>query len=286
MDILLEQLFATDALALANEDEPFWYTSGKLGPFYINTHYLAGGQARAEALLQIIETALSDPTHFVPRLFGEFLQELETNKPFYELMMTAKKQLETVSFDIISGGERRDFFFSLPLAYLLGKPHLSILKDGRSFYTPDVQSGTPAIASPDLRGKQVLHVADIVTKASSFTRLWVPAIHQTGATIHQAFAMLDRHQGGRESLSELGICLMTLGDIDERFFAQVEQMGRIDPSHRKQVQAFLRDPDGFMTDFLLAHPNFITEQLAQGGKAAERAQLALDAGFAESPTMK
>lgn len=31
--------------------------------------------------------------------------------------------------DYISGGERRDWFFSNIIAYLLGKPHISIYKD-------------------------------------------------------------------------------------------------------------------------------------------------------------
>lgn len=281
MKLLIEQLFATDALALTPEDEPFWYTSGKLGPFYINTHYLAGGKVRAEQLLNLIEEAAQDPTNLVNHLMGEFLHELENNQAFHQLMVAAKELLESYSFDVISGGERRDFFFSLPLAYLLSKPHLSILKDGRLFYSDDVLSGEPAKEAPNLTGKRVLHVADIVTKASSFTRQWIPAIKGSGATIKHAFAILDRHQGGEQALAQLGVSLTTLGDIDERFFAQAEATGRLSSTHRQAIQVFLNDPDGYMANFLKAHPDFLKEQLARGGKSAERAQLAIESGYAD-----
>ena len=36
---LVASLIRTQALRLAPADEVFWYTSGTVGPYYINTHY-------------------------------------------------------------------------------------------------------------------------------------------------------------------------------------------------------------------------------------------------------
>ena len=52
---LLEALLDTEALRLPPPGEVFWYTSGTVGPYYINTHYLYGGPERAEELLTYID---------------------------------------------------------------------------------------------------------------------------------------------------------------------------------------------------------------------------------------
>jgi len=55
MNIINELLFKTNAVRVAPAQEPFWYTSGKLGPFYINTHFLAKDEQTANEMLTYIE---------------------------------------------------------------------------------------------------------------------------------------------------------------------------------------------------------------------------------------
>ena len=52
---LLHALLETQALRLAPAGEVFWYTSGTVGPYYINTHYLYGSPQAAEGLLHFID---------------------------------------------------------------------------------------------------------------------------------------------------------------------------------------------------------------------------------------
>ena len=40
---LIAALIRTRALVVSPPGEVFWYTSGTVGPYYINTHYLLGG---------------------------------------------------------------------------------------------------------------------------------------------------------------------------------------------------------------------------------------------------
>ena len=54
---IISWLFETDAVRVCPEGQPFWYTSGKLGPFYINTQFLYGSEAAANSLLKTIEEA-------------------------------------------------------------------------------------------------------------------------------------------------------------------------------------------------------------------------------------
>lgn len=276
MKQIITHLFNSNALAIAPKDTPFWYTSGKLGPFYINTHYLAGGEKRASDLLEKIEHAALQPSTLVNQLMAEFLQELDASDTFRQVIQSACDAVKNLEFDIISGGERRDWFFSLPMAYHLKKPHLSILKDGTTWLTSDVSQPGEASKSPNLNGQSVLHVADIITEASSFTRQWIPAIRGLEATVRHAFAILDRNQGGRLNLLKQGVTLHTLGEIDADFFQDAKAFGYVDEEMRQSIEHFLLDPEQYLRDFLNQHPNFLTEQQALGGQNAKRVDLLLN----------
>lgn len=279
---LFEQLFTTEAFELAPPDQPFWYTSGLLGPFYINTQYLFGGKTRANELLLLIEQAMETPERLLAMLLPAIKQELEDNSAFRQLMERAAAELQALEFDFISGGARRDFYFSIPLAYLMNKPHLSILKDGSSYYSEDLTQPL-AQAAPELRGKKALHVADIITKASSFRRQWIPAVQATGATLSEAFAILDRCQGGDQVLANAGARLHTLGQIDSSFLAEAQAQAKLSADDKALIELFLADEQAYLQTFIEKYPDFIPNTLNAGGKAAERARLAIEAGWIAHP---
>lgn len=280
---LADYLFQTEALKIAAPEQPFWYTSGKIGPFFINTHYLYGSAAEADALLQEIEQLSNNPEEMPVRITSLCLRQFEQESTYNYVIKSAYKMLSPVAeeVDFISGGARRDFFFSLPLAALLNKPHLSCYKDGRSYYS---LPGEPALevlsADSQIQGQRGLHIADIITVASSFFRLWIPQIEQAGATMAYAAAILDRGQGGGQLLAEAGIPLFTLGTVNAEFFYSAAEIKQINAGQAEMCIAFLQDPDKYMADFFADNPGFISAELKKGGKSAERAQLALDLGYA------
>ena len=47
MSDIMSYLFATDAIRICEENKPFWYTSGKIGPYFINTHFVYGNEKDA-----------------------------------------------------------------------------------------------------------------------------------------------------------------------------------------------------------------------------------------------
>ena len=55
---LVSLLFKTHAFKVAPENKPFWYTSGKLGPYFINVDYLYGSQEDSQNLLKSIDELL------------------------------------------------------------------------------------------------------------------------------------------------------------------------------------------------------------------------------------
>ena len=72
----------------------------------------------------------------------------------------------------------------------------------------------------------------------------------------------------------------TLTAIDKELFDHAKDKGFIDEVQYSLVMRFLEDPDAYMKEFLADHPTFIDEQIAMGGKARERAELAISKGFA------
>lgn len=277
---IVSWLFETDAVRVCPEGRPFWYTSGKLGPFYINTQFLYGSEAAANALLSTIERACAgDKLAFYDTVWADISAQLDACPIYAQLIDLLCAEAQKLDADFISGGERRDFFFSIPVARRLGRGHLSIFKDLTSVYTDERGLSMPG-AEAGLAGKRSVHIADLITVASSYVRAWIPAVRQLGAEIAYALAVVDRDQGGAKILADAGCPLTTLVTIKPALFETAHAMGRITQAQLELVRRFIDDPDAFMRAFLLEHPDFLAAELAKGGKNAQRAQLCIDSGFA------
>ena len=277
---IISWLFETDAVRVCPEGQPFWYTSGKLGPFYINTQFLYGSEAAANALLKTIEEACAgEKLAFYDKVWADISAQLESCKIFSDLIDLLTEQARKMDVDFISGGERRDFFFSMPVAKKLGLGHLSIFKDLSCVYT-DANGVSMDPAEANLAGKKSVHIADLITVASSYIRAWIPAVEALGAKIAYSLAVVDRDQGGSQILADAGCPLTTLITIKPELFAQALAMGRVTEAQVELVNSFIADPDKFLTDFLLANPDFLAGEIAKGGKSAQRAELCIASGFA------
>lgn len=276
---IIQWLFQTNAIQVCPEDHPFWYTSGTLGPYYINTHYLYGSKSDAESLLKSIEECTADKITCPARLFSMISRQYENNVIFRGVMDILVEKAGTLECDFISGGERRDFFFSILVANRLKKPHVSIFKDG-TMVLSDFEFQSAAIpAKGALTGQIALHIADLVTEASSYLRAWIPAVESLGAAMNDTIVLVDRDQGGKEALAQKGVLLHSFAVIHEELFATALKDGYINKSQYDSILQFIENPHKYMISFIRSHTDFLAEQLALGGKAKERAQLFIEKGF-------
>ncbi|MBR5559852.1 MAG: orotate phosphoribosyltransferase [Clostridia bacterium] len=282
---IISWLFETDAVRVCPEGQPFWYTSGKLGPFYINTQFLYGSEAAANALLKTIEEACAgEKLAFYDKVWADISAQLESCPIFSQLIDLLTEEARKMDVDFISGGERRDFFFSMPVAKKLGMGHLSIFKDLSCVYT-DASGVSMDPAEANLAGKKSVHIADLITVASSYIRAWIPAVEALGAKIAYSLAVVDRDQGGSEILEKAGCPLTTLITIKPELFEQAKQLGRVTDAQIELVNSFIADPDKFLHDFLVSHPDFLANEIAKGGKSAQRAELCIASGFAPAEAL-
>lgn len=282
---IISWLFETDAVRVCPEGQPFWYTSGKLGPFYINTQFLYGSEAAANSLLKTIEEACAgEKLAFYDKVWADISAQLDSCPIYAQLIDLLTEAAAKLDVDFVSGGERRDFFFSMPVARKLGLGHLSIFKDLSCVYT-DKDGVSMDAAQAGLAGKKSMHIADLITVASSYIRAWIPAVESLGARIAYSLAVVDRNQGGSDILAKAGCPLTTLVTIKPELFEQAKALGRVTDAQVALVNSFIADPDKFMHDFLIAHPDFLAGEIAKGGKSAQRAELCIASGFAPAEAL-
>lgn len=276
---LIEGLFKTKAIRVCPSDSPFWYTSGKIGPYYVNTHFLYGSEEKANALLNEIDILKKDKPNCASKLIDIVFDNYREDSIFKNTIDTLVEAIEETvpmnSFDYISGGERRDWFFSLAASRILGKPHITTFKDMDAYIYNDGK--TERIDSLD--GASVLHIADLITSASSYDRAWVPIIRNSGGIMKHSFVIIDRMQGGGELLESLGVNSHSLVQISEDIFTRALQKEYINSEQYDMVLRYMEDPDKFMENFFKDNPKFIEKALNSDENTAKRARLCIESGF-------
>ena len=278
MSDVISYLFKTNAIKFCDENKPFWYTSGKIGPYFINTHFIYGNEDDAKSLLSFIDEQLSDKMALPKNVFEKVLNQYQTNEIYKNVIDTMidsiKSNIDIDEIDYVSGGERRDWFFSNIVSHLLNKPYISIYKDLSAFVSDSNFETTNKLNN--INNKKVLHVADLVTVASSYIRAWIPAIENLGGKMCWSCVVVDRMQGGTEKIKEHGILPLSLVQVDKTLFEKAVQMGVIATSQQEMLNNFFDNPDETMKNFLINHPEFLENSLNSDEMTAKRAKLLID----------
>ena len=281
MKDLTNLLFETNAFNIAQENKPFWYTSGKIGPYFVNAEYFYGSDSDSKELLAFIDSELENENkeNIPAHIFEKVLNHYNTNE-IYKTTINAMKEYieETIdvnTIDYISGGERRDWFFSNMIAYLLNKPHVTIYKDLSTVLSNnDFTENTPV---DKIENKNFLHVADLLNQSASFTRAWIPAIENLGSKINWAIFVIDRMDGGTQVLSDCNVEVLSLLKINDELFVKALDLNIINEKQLEMLREFKKDQMESMKQFLIAHPEFLEESLkSENSKTAKRAKLLVE----------
>ena len=281
MSNLVSYLFETNALRICPDNKPFWYTSGKIGPYYINTHFLYGSEQDAASLLKFIDSEKENKEVFPKKVFEKTLNHYNENEIYKnvinEMISFIKENINVDEIDYISGGERRDWFFSNIIANILNKPHITIYKDLSIVVTDSTFENK--IDNSEVKGAKVLHIADLITEASSYIRAWIPAIKSLEAEIAWSTVVVDRMQGGKEKLENENVKSLSMINIDKSLFEKALSMDIINETQSEMLNNFYENPDETMRNFLIEHPEFLENALASDEKTASRAKLCIDSNL-------
>lgn len=278
MSDIMSYLFETKAIKFCEENKPFFLTSGMISPYFVNTHFLFGSEKEATEFLSYIDTLLEDRISLPKKVFDRVLVQYQNNSIFKYTIDTMIKSItdsvDLAQIDYISGGERRDWYFSNMIAYLLKKPHLTLFKDMEAFVSPYDFSSTEKIT--DLTGKKVLNASDLVTAASNYVRSWLPAIRNLNGELAWTCYVVDRKQGGTETLIKEGVQTIPLVFVDNSLFEKAYELKVINSAQLEMLKKFYEDPYSTMKQFLINHPEFLENALHADEKTKKRAQLLID----------
>lgn len=263
MSDIMSYLFETKAVKFCEENQPFFLTSGTISPYFVNTHFLYGNEKEATEFLSYIDTLLEDRVNLPKKVFEKVFSQYQKNAIFQytiDTMIEAiKNHVNIEEIDYISGGERRDWYFSNMIAYLLKKPHLTLFKDMEAFVSPYDFSSTEKITN--IEGKTVLNASDLVTAASNYVRSWIPAVKNLNGKLLWTCYVVDRKQGGTEVLEKEGIQTIPLALVDNTLFEKAFTLGIINQVQLDMLKNFYHDPYETMRNFLKEHPEFIENAL-------------------------
>lgn len=273
---LVNWLFSTDAVRVCPEGKPFWYTSGTIGPYYINTHFLYGSEKKALELLELIDAVKADrlgcPGKLIPVLKKNYDSDDIYRGLIDSMLDFIRDNIDLKCVDYISGGERRDWFFSLIAADILGKPHITVYKDLTAVITDKGET----LPAKSVNGAQVLHIADLITEASSYERAWLPAIRNIGGQLANSVVIVDRMQGGAQLLERNNVCSFAMVSIDKAFFNNALKLDLITKGQYEMLLTYTADPHEAMKTFLREHPDFLQNSLNADSKTSERARLSIE----------
>ena len=270
MSNITNYIFETKAIKFCKENEPFWLTSGLIAPYFFNTQFLYGSEQEAQVLLDFIteELALikngnSNKKDLPKKIIDKVLEQYNKNNIYHYVIDQLKDYIEKNigldNFEYISGGERRDWFFSNILAYLLKKPHITVFKDVTALKSNYDFSTTEETA--DLQGAKVLHVADMITIASSFTKMWVPAIEKLNGKVENSMVIIDRNEGGKDNLAKIGVKSHAIVIVDKDLLKHALDLGFINQEQYDFDCKYFDNPFETAKQFLIAHPEFVENSL-------------------------
>lgn len=214
----LRNLIKTGAFRFIDEATPWFpYTSGQIGPYYVQSISVEkDGAGYAHAVQSLIDLIKS----------------------------------EIDSFDVISGGETRDWDFSNPVAVLLKKPHAKMYKDGR-------------LIGADVKGKKVLHVADLNNEGSSVRDYWKPIVERNNGALIAVLSFVDRLEDGFWLFKKMALPCYSVVPLDKIAWDIILKEGYISKGLHKQLVARMQDRRKWAINALLNNPEYFRNFYAQ-----------------------
>ncbi len=257
MNELEKALLSTESIKIAQENSPFWYTSGTIGPYFINTHFLLGSEKKANDFLNFININKENYKKFIPELIDRIISIYKSNiifkKSIDNFYANIKTKKEFIQSEYISGGERRDWFFSPIIAYLSNKKLLFIYKDLKIF--------TENSQVTDLKQANVSHICDLVTQASSYKRAWIPALKKINAKLSFTAAVVDRDEGGTDYFNKLKIKYYSAVLINKVFLNDLLKNNIINNNQYNLIIDFKKNPINYGKTYLTNNPQYLLSSL-------------------------
>lgn len=225
---------------------PVVLASGQLGIYFINAEKLCQDKGK-----------FAEFGNNSQKMLKHIIEMMYTHKSFNEVIDILTEKIKPLfsSSDkkmAISGGQRRDWLFSGPVAKKLNVPHISLYKqlnnetDKIEIIMPDGSKNE----NIDLSQYEAVHVVDMITEGSSIYRKeggvkkgWISMLKNKGVTIDHVISVVSRLQGGEERLAKDNIHVHSCVNIDKEFL-------QIFSSNPQRAIEYISNPDLWSKEYL------------------------------------
>jgi orotate phosphoribosyltransferase len=249
---MMKLILDSQALSIWNREtgQVYWYAAGTPGPFYLNTEIMLGKDFAAKLLVDITDSLAKEQTaqSRAERVTQHVRMAVAKNKTYQTIIEAlAAKADETFprdSYTVISGGERRDWLFSILLADALNKPHLYLFKN-KSLHSEQ----------PLPTGAKVLHVADLINNAASYFDAWLPILKNANAACIGTLSVNTRGADGVKRLRDAHYTVAALNHVDQAFFNDAATKGLIDAATRDELAVFFDSGPAWARRYLMDKPD-------------------------------
>jgi len=175
---------------------------------------------------------------------------------------------------LVSGGESRDWCFSGPVAVLLKLPHVMIYKRDETGQCKTV--GVP------MKGREVVHVADLNNEGSSPRDMWIPTIRGSGGKVNNIFFYVDRLESGVEEMKKLGLTAHSVIPLNGDAWQYLQDIQVVSPEVYQSLCRRMEDKDAWAKAMLRSPEGIETlVGLLGSAKTREKGQKVLSVGYPE-----
>jgi len=226
-------------------ESPVILASGELGIYFVNTQFVLGDRDVDKR----VDEFGDDSAALIGYAERRRSEDHDFNKLVHLIAYDVRELFDRSDKEpAVSGGQRRDWIFSGPVAKVLGVPHVSVYKDGRIELVDENDGKADRI--DDLRGIDCVHVVDLLTRGSSVYRVkddvqygWAPFVRSAGGRLDHLRGVVSRKQGGESMLGFYGIDAKCYVNVDGDFLRQYSK-------HPDVAVAYFSDPHGWSVDYI------------------------------------
>ena len=269
-DGLTSVIFSTKAVSIWNNQKGpvFWYAAGVPGPFYVNTEKLIGAESAEKLLASIskivaMEVSAEEKSSMVETVV---MNEYAANETFQKIIATMVHDCRTQfgdKYNTISGGERRDWFFSIPFAIESGLDHIYLFKNGGIHIKPHNNDGQKS------EDTKILHVADLINNAASYFNSWIPILEKHGLSMMGTACVITRGSAGTDKLCDIGIPVCSLKTIDKSYFDELHTISLIDKDTTEEIGNYFDCKENWARRYILSKPDLLGNETLDA-KSKER----------------
>ncbi len=149
---------------------------------------------------------------------------------YREIVGMLVEKARSIPHDVVAGVATGGIPWASMIAYEMGKPLAYVRSERKSH-------GTSRLVEGVVEGRQVLVVDDVATTGSSLARA-IKAIRDHGGKPVAALVIVDRCQGARERLRELGVELYSLTTAHE-LVEELYSLGLISDKAYSLIKSYL-----------------------------------------------